>query len=332
MLIFALSNGDGVIDTSAGCDSESHRDRRIVLEKKYSFGLTLCGMRRIAPIFIMILMGTAYHAEAQLTYGFRAGLSYSKFLGDYETNAMGEELEEYRFASGFHIGMALNYAVTDLFGFRGELIFTQRGTEYRYEGESFYFLAHGTQDQRIITGTRTMDINVSTAILEMPLIAYFRAGALEISGGVNLSVLMAATGGGILDFERMSPSGNDEPFRVILTHNYIKDRALGAGILNMPVRVDGATILTADRTGAYYNFAEKNGNLYNTLDIGLTGGLSFYLNEGLYLGARVIYGLLDVDDNQYDISYRSLDASNNFNYRSDKNRNLTIQASIGFLF
>jgi hypothetical protein len=52
----------------------------------------------------------------------------------------------------------------------------------------------------------------------------------------------------------------------------------------------------------------------------------------VYLGGRVIYGLSDVDDDQYDIAYQSLDSSNNFIYRTDDNRNLTIQASIGFLF
>ncbi|MDX1406980.1 MAG: outer membrane beta-barrel protein [Saprospiraceae bacterium] len=288
---------------------------------------------RVAMFGLALWLGVNQGIAQDLTYGFRAGLSYSKFLGDLEMDANGNAVEDYRFASGFHIGIAFNYAITDLFGFRGEFLFTQRGTEYSYEGDSYIWLARATQDQRLLLGKRIQDVNISTANLEVPLLTYFKLGRFEFSGGINLSVLMAASGGGGLNFEGISPSGNAvEPFRITLSYNFVKDEAGSRGASTIPVRIDGTTVVTPSLIGAYYDYDEKNGNLFNTFDVGLTGGLSYYLNEGLYLGGRIIYGLTDVDDNQYDISLMRLNSDNSYVARADKNQNLTFQVSIGFLF
>lgn len=284
-------------------------------------------------LIFLLLSLSVVQAEAQLTYGFRAGLSYSKLLGDQEIDDSGKALDEYRFASGFHIGLSINYAVTDLFGFRGELIFTQRGTEYLYDGDSYYFLERRTTRERIIMGRRIQDYNISMASFEIPLIAYFKIGSFEISGGLNNALILSSTGGGTLNFEGVAPSGNEiDPFKVTLQYNFNKDEAQEAGPSDLQVRVDGVTLLTPSTIGAYYDFEEKNGNQYETFDIGLIGGLAFYLNEGLYLSGKVTYGLIDADDNQYDISLHKLGTGNSYIYRTDKNQHLTIQASIGFLF
>jgi hypothetical protein len=282
---------------------------------------------------VALFLFPAVFAQAQLTYGFRAGLSYSKLVGDPETDDNGNELDEFRFASGFHIGLSMNYAVTDLFGFRGELIFTQRGTEYLYDGPSYYFLARRTPDQRVIMGRRIQDYNISMATFEVPLITYYKIGSFELSAGINSAVILSSSGGGSITFEGVAPSGNDiDPFEVTLQYNFNKDEAMDAGPADLPIRVDGVTLLTPSVVGAYYDFEEKNGNQFKTFDIGVIGGLAFYMNEGLYLGAKVTYGFLDADDNQYDISLHKLGTNNSLLYRADKNQHLTIQASIGFLF
>ena len=277
------------------------------------------------PVILAVLMIATTAIAQDLTYGFRAGLSYSKFLGDVEMDANGNALEEFSFASGFHIGIAVNYAVTDLFGFRGEFIFNQRGTEQKFDGDSYYFLSRATSEQRLLLGRRKVDLNVSTANIEVPLMAYFKVGSFEFMGGANISLLMAASGGGGLNFEGISPNGNAvDPFRITLTYNYVKDEAGSRGFGTIPVTIDGATTLTAAANGAYYDFDTKDGNAFNVLDIGLIGGLSYYLNQGLYLGGRIIYGFTDVDKNQYDISLGSLDASNNYIPRADKNQKLYV--------
>lgn len=287
---------------------------------------------RVFLISLICLVFTVA-ADAQLSYGFRAGLSYSKLLGDAEVNQAGMELDEYRFASGFHIGFSINYAFTDLVGVRSELIFTQRGTEYTFDGDSYYFLARRTPNEKVILGRRIMDYNISMATFEVPLIAYYKIGSVEISGGVNAAVILSSTGGGTLDFEGISPNNNPiDPFRVLLQYNYNKDAAQAASAQTQVVRVDNVNFQTPTTIGAYYEFDEKDGNQFMAFDLGITGGLAFYLNEGLYLGGRVTYGLLDADDNQYDISLHQLGPNNAYISRSDKNQHLTIQASIGFLF
>ena len=285
-------------------------------------------------ITVLLFLTTASFAQ-QLSYGFRAGLSYSRFNGPSEVNDDGESLESYDFASGFHIGFAVNYAVTDLFGFRGELLFSQRGTDYKYEGDSYYFMKRNEPgEEKLVFGKRKIDMGVSMANLEIPLAVYYKLGSFEFLAGINIGVLMTSTGGGSLDFsDGISQSGNPvDSFVITLQHNYSKDGARQAGPSNLPILVDGSIVVTPSSTGAYYDYDVKNKNLYQTFDFGLTGGLAFYLNEGLFIGARLIYGITDLDRNEYDISYHKLDANDNYIQRADKNTNLTIQASIGFLF
>jgi outer membrane protein with beta-barrel domain len=285
-------------------------------------------------IAVLFLITSASYAQ-KLSYGFRAGLSYSKFLGPFEVNAAGEALETYSLASGFHIGFAVNYAATDLFGVRGELLFSQRGTSYTYEGDSYYFLRRNVPgEEKHVFGKRKTDMGVSMANLELPIVVYYKIGSFELLAGVNVSVLMTSTGGGSISIsEAVSPSGNPvDSFGITLVHNYAKDGARQAGRNDLSVLVDGNTVYTSSTTGAYYDYDVKNKNLYQTFDFGLTAGLSFFLNDGLFIGARVIYGLTDLDRNEYDISYQKLDNNDQYILRADKNTNLTLQASIGFLF
>ena len=66
---------------------------------------------------------------------------------------------------------------------------------------------------------------------------------------------------------------------------------------------------------AYYEFETKEKNWYNTIDFGLVVfGAAFYLNEGLYLSARYIHGLGDVDQNTYDVSLQTLNPDGSFVY------------------
>ncbi len=100
----------------------------------------------------------------------------------------------------------------------------------------------------------------------------------------------------------------------------------------MFVNVDGTNVLIPGTTGAYYDFAEKDGNKYNALDLGITGGLAFYLNEGLYIGGRITYGLQDAAASQYNVSLYRLGPGNTNILRDFTTQHLSINASIGFLF
>ena len=289
--------------------------------------------RKIAFIVISFTLCLSGLNAQEWSFGFRAGLNYNKLMGPSEVDAQGNNLESFEFTNGFHIGGSVQYAFTDLVGVRADLLFSQWGTEYKYNGDSYYFLARNTEEERLLVGQRTVDRNDSKASLEMPVFVYYKLGPLELSGGVVVGLIAASTGGGSLNFDGASVSGNTvDPVEVTLTYNYNKDAASGAGLRNIPIEVDGTTILYSSRTGAYYDYDEKDKSWYKTLQFGLTAGLAFYLNEGLYIGGRMIYGLSDADRNEYDISYHKLNPDGSYIQRADKNTTLAFQATLGFLF
>lgn len=289
---------------------------------------------RYLLVCFFVLAALSQVTAQEIGYGFRAGLSYAKFIGDSEIADDGSELESFSFASGFHIGFTLNYKVTDLFGVRGEIMFTQKGTEYNYEGESWFILGRGTTPTTRILGVRMQELNISTASIEIPISAYHRLGPLEFSLGVSPSLLLGASAGGSINFEgRSNATGNPiDPFAVNLTYNYVKDEEGTASNATNTVRVDGQNYQVPQSIGAYYFFDEKDKNALELIDIGLIGGLSFYLNESLFLGVRVTRGLLDVDRNEYDYSLKEIGAGQVLIPRSDKNTSLAYQISIGFSF
>lgn len=289
----------------------------------------------ICLIMGLITLGTvSLSGQSQFGYGFRAGLSFSTFSGDLETDQSGNELESYGLATGFHIGVNVAYKFTDLVGLRGELNFSQRGTKYTYEGDSYYILGLHEAESVLIRGNRDMTLNVTNAYVDVPITLYYKVGPIELSGGVGAGLSIGSTGGGNIVFEGVSPTSGQDlmPFEIDLNYNYRSDGARQVEASTTEVRVDGRIFNIPDRVGAYYWFEEKDKDLMKGIDVFLVGGLSFYLNEGFYLGGRVFYGLTDVDRNEYDISLANVSSNGDYNYREDTNRNITYQVSLGFSF
>ena len=188
--------------------------------------------------FIVLTSHIAYAQISSLGYGFRAGLSFSKIDGPSETGPSGEELEENKLSSGFHIGMALNIKFTDLLGFRPELLYSQRGTDYTYTGPSYFKLGSGINSTTVF-GNRTQTVNVSNSYLDIPLALYYKIGFFELTAGVNTGLLISSTAGGNIDFLPTSSIGTPTPFQVNLNHNYKGDKAGEASAEMVPVNIDG---------------------------------------------------------------------------------------------
>lgn len=299
--------------------------------------INILNIKRIlitSGIFILgMIITNSLSAQAGFGYGFRAGLSFSKFNGPLETGPDGAELESYDFGSGFHIGVSTSYKFTDLVGLRGEFIFSQRGTKYSYNGPSYYVLGLHETETVLLKGNRDMELTVTNAYIDIPLSVYYKLGSLEISGGAGMGLNVGSSGGGRIVFNGSSSVTNlpvDE-FRVDLNYNYKSNDARQVDPSFIDVRVDGQTLNVPNRLGAYYWYVEKDKNYFKTLDFYLMGGLSLYLNEGLYLGGRVIYGLTDQDRNEYDISHQTSNGTD-FILRDDENKIITLQVSIGFSF
>lgn len=290
-------------------------------------------MKKKILFSLLLLIAGALQAQS-IKGGFRAGLNFSTLSGPLETNAAGETLEEYRSSTGFHIGAVVNFQLTDYFGLRSELSYTQRGTEYGYNGESFWLFEAANGGTFATTGTRTMVMTISNSYLNVPLSAYVRLGRFEFSGGAGVALLLAGRGEGELTYNGISPKGAPiEEFVTALDYNYGNDHFGRQDFReDIPIVVDGVTVLAPRNIGAYYETPPGRKNLFKTHDFFLHGGLSFFLNRGMFISGRFYYGMTDVTRMVRDVSKLTLDSENNYILRDDKDQNISIEASIGFSF
>jgi hypothetical protein len=272
----------------------------------------------------------ASHAQ-EFSAGFRAGLNFSTFDAPSETDADGGNLEEYKLGSGFHVGGMANLKFTDEFGLRGELLYSQKGVAYNYTGLSFWVLPTVDGGQLIATGDRATVLSITNSYIDIPIMAVGRFGRIEVSGGFSTGFLVSSRGSGELKFSGNTSDGSTvAPFTVALDFNYLQGRE---DVGEVELRdIAGKTVEIPKTLGAYYEELENSERLFNTLDVGLIGGVAFFVNEGLFMGLRVNYGLSDITKTDRDFSRQSLDEDNNYIPQEDTDRNLVLQASVGFSF
>ncbi len=281
---------------------------------------------------LTLFIGTS--AQAQLRYGFKTGLNFSRMNGPSETNAAGAELESWKTITAFHIGLSVGYAFTDAFGVRGELIYTKKGAKYTFEGDSYRIFRYDG-GSTMSTGNSRYLINLTNAYIDIPVVAYGRWKDFEVLGGAYAGFLVQSIGEGSLSYTngRTSGLGNSIPnLEFNLDHNYRKDEpGLGVGTETVLAQVDARVIEMPKTLGAYYDYPEDKGNLFNSLDYGLVAGVSYYMSSSLFIGFRVQYGLADVTNNNADLT-KSVTDNGNLIFRDDKDQNVTMQVSVGFSF
>lgn len=305
------------------------------LKDSLSFKLKKQNMHRIILLFALALLASLPLSSQEFSAGFRAGLNFSTINGPLETDDSGNDLEDYTIKTGFHVGAIANLKFNDIFGLRGELLYSQKGTQYSFVGPSYWVFYTANDMPVYATGNRNTTLTVTNSYIDIPVTAVGRLGRLELSGGLNLGILISSRGTGQLSFSGQSAGGSTvDPFTIALEFNYFDDTFQRTDATDVETRrIDGKDVLIPKTLGAYYQTTEEESDkLFNTLELGLIGGLAFYLNQGLYLSFRANYGLSDLTKTNQDISKLSLDASRNFIFREDDDRNLTLQASVGFSF
>ena len=287
-------------------------------------------MTRLTCLVILLSCATWLPAQ-KLSGGFKSGLNFSTFRGPSEMNAEGEALEQFKTNTGFHIGAAFRLSFSDYFGLRAELLYSQKGVDYTYEGQSYWTFVNTSTPQYTV-GNRVTIISINNSYIDLPLMAYVRLGRLELSGGINASVLLGSIGTGDLTYSGTTQGGVSlDPFTLALDFNYFRDRYQGYNTYENHVFPVGNSQLEVPKNiGAYYEGADNGEDLFKRTDFGLNAGISFYLNKGLYLGFRANFGLTDVTNTQQDISRFRLDANNGYIFRDDVDKNLSFQTSIGF--
>ncbi|MBP6812476.1 MAG: PorT family protein [Saprospiraceae bacterium] len=294
---------------------------------------------------LLLLVLGASSANAQIKYGFKTGLNFAHFTGDSETNDAGADLENWKNATGFHIGMTFGYKFTDQFGVRGEFLYSKRGSKYTFEGQSYRIFKH-SNGSVLTLGTSRYLINVNNSYLDIPIMAYGRLGNFEISGGGYVGLLVQSGGEGSLRYSGktvlgnnayVNPNLNDTELNFNLNHNYRKDDP-GEGSTKsndeqpVIVKVDAFLAETPKTLGAYYDYPEDKGNLYKSLDFGLVGGIAYYISNALYITGRVQYGLADITNNDADLAKARVGTNGELIFRDVKHQNFMIQASVGFSF
>ena len=286
-------------------------------------------MRKLSILLISLFSFATLSAQ-DFSFGFKAGLSFSTLSGDLETTSNGEDLETFKLTRGFHFGPIFNLKLTDVFGLRAEVLYSQKGLDYTYSGQSYWvFYPTNGDDIYHSGGTRNTRLFISNGYLDIPVTAVVRLGRIEVSAGVSAGILLSSKGLGEVTYS----STNIEAFTILLDYNFKTDEAsTAAGENAKDVFVNGKDVSVPQEIGAYYGAFGRDGHLFNSLDLGLNAGLSFYLSKGLFLGFRLNYGLLDVTDETQDISSMQLGENNTFINRADFDRNISLQASVGFSF
>jgi hypothetical protein len=284
----------------------------------------------------MLSLTTVVVAQ-DFSFGFKTGLNFNQIKGELEENANATETIDRNV--GFHFGATFAWHATDLMGLRGEFIYSQKGTRRTFEGDSYYNFITTNNDIVRTTGTRKQELNVNNSYIELPITFFVKpVSKIELYGGASFGVLVSSTAFGNITMSDIKDDGGGLASPSSLDHeldfNYFADNP-GGMTLGSPaatVRIKNESVPYPQTAGAYYEFVESRGKLYKAIDLGLVGGISFYLSRSLYVSGRINYGLLDITKSKADVSLSTLDENNEFISRNDDDRNVSIQASIGFSF
>lgn len=290
-------------------------------------------INRILSIALLLLGVTTFtFAQQTVSLTFKAGLNFSKLDGPLQS--FGDKtLETYNNNSGFHVGAGANFRLTDELGVRAEFLYSQMGTEYQYDGPSYWvFFNNAGNPIHDRGGERRMIIDVTNSYLDLPVSIFYKYKRFEVHAGMSAGLLIGSIGNGELRYSNAS-SGVDE-FITALDFRYLRDEpttAVGEEVLQRTV--NGSTVSIPPSLGAFYGALGQTENPFSNIDLAVHGGVSLFLNDGLYVGVRYRYGLVDVKEDEADISYLNLDENNNFIYKSGEvHRNIALQASVGFSF
>ncbi len=285
---------------------------------------------------LVLITTTAMYAQG-IGSIFRAGINISSFRGPLQQDANGQAVESLGTASGFHIGAGLRYKIDyeEKLGVSLELIYSQKGGEVNYDGASYFVFRDINNNRLVSRGARQQTLNVTNSYIDIPLTVYYKVTkGIELHAGGYIGFLTRSRGTGDYTFTAQTPT--PATFGAELQHNYRGDeltdfsQALQGTLTN--VQIGGQTFQVPVQQNAYFEYDRRTGNLYRTIDYGLTGGISLYLSQGLYLGGRIQYGMANVVRNDMFLSLYDVGPGNQLVYREDKRTVLNYQISIGFAF
>lgn len=292
--------------------------------------------QRLVFVVLLSLMTTVVFSQQKKNkIGVKLGLNYFKFLGPTEEAGN----ETFSFASGFEFGLNYTYYLNYFLGFRGELVYLQKGSKRTYVGDSYAIIETPGGDH-IEEGLGELTMSYSLGYISFPFsVVVHPISKIELFGGVSFDLMVSPIGSGNYKF-----TSRDNPdkifFRQSLEHKYKSDVA---GFFNsLPGTI--SVIVTGDdgeeqtvgipkSVGAYYYYEDEiTDSFFNWFDIGLHAGASYFINPGLFVGAKFNYNLFDLTNQEFDVSQEKLNEDGSFITRNDEDTSIGFQVFFGFRF
>src|SRR5690606_822556 len=144
-------------------------------------------------------------------------------------------VENFKLTNGFHFGVNYSYPFANRLAVKGELVYTQLGTQYEYEGESYYRIFTQT-DVINEKGHSIMELKISNAYISVPVTLQWTVSKkFEFNAGLYANILIQPRGAGQLRFTSYDRP-NEIRLKQTLEHNYNKDIAQ-SGSLNGPTMI-----------------------------------------------------------------------------------------------
>ncbi|GAB3531017.1 hypothetical protein GCM10027443_12620 [Pontibacter brevis] len=213
-------------------------------------------------LLLFFALATVYTADAQATFGVRAGGNLSNLAGDVTDDS------RFNNKFGWHAGVTANFGIVeDFFSIQPELYYSNKG--FRNSEEDFEIDA--------LTYNRKGSVNYN--YLELPVLARINAGPLYFEGGPVASYLLSVnnrtetTINGSPDPTAVNRSSTEGLTRFEL--GYAAGIGLGTpGGLSVGVRYVGSfTDFTSDAPDDYFQGDLRNArNSVYMLTLGLTFG------------------------------------------------------------
>ena len=261
--------------------------------------------------------------------GVRAGLDFSTLNGPLEA------AESFGLSTGFHFGVNVSRYFTNSFGLRAELVYQQKGFRKEYNGVGYYPIKLNDSNSLFYTeGNIDYILEVSNAYASIPITAHIQPFKfMEFFAGLSANFLINPVGSGTIDFT--STANPDRLFyRQTLQHAYYQDEAgmQGTSSSNPQVFVGEDIVTIPGAVGAYYFLDSNDEKVFKGFDISAVVGTQVYVNKSFYIGLRAEYGLRDVTNDLVDFSLESLSETGGFKVNTDKDHQVTLEASVGFRF
>jgi len=298
-------------------------------------------------IFLALVCASVTQMKAQeYNIGIRAGLNFGQYLGPQIP-----DLEKFSISNGFHFGINFSYNLSDVLALRGEILYNQNGTRYSYEGDGWYKFTRGVIDtpsgipsiysiNEIVRDKTKIDLDISSGGVAVPISLHLKTlEKWELFGGGYINFIFSSIGTGNWKFGPDFESGVESPEHAFIQgqfHNYRSDEIgdINSRNFTQPItlRANGVKAQIQSLVGAYALNTQDTGNRLRSLDYGFLGGVSYYLNRGLYLSLRADLGMRDMTNNNAEYSYAEIEDDGSFIYSDDFDRNFTIGLSLGFKF